>query len=460
MPIKISLGDAINSGSVETLKETLRLMKSNHMEYSSLNSSTWQAMLVTAMSGRTDMVKLLLENGAKEIDCNVDGWTALHIAAQKNDLELAQLLLAGKVISAKKVARFCLRNKPTALHLAAQYGSLEVAKLILEKGEKEMMVNQIGHGKTPLQCACLDRIEVDNYVGKQCTALEMVKLLVENDAEVNALSEGGYNVAYFLQDDDDVFEYLLKKGMEVNRDDDKAKHGYTPLHFACIAKKLGVVNKLLKCEGIIVAAQDDNGDTPLLYAVKFSTLEIVNHLYNAKGARKRGAKTLTVDELLFASMLNRNSKIAEFFIGQKANVNFKNMIEPHETPLHLATTFNELQLVKTLLKNGAQIDAVDDAGQTPLHYACVLGFECVLPVLYNQDVINKQDKTGLTALHLAAIRGHIDCVKWLLKHGADKNITSKDGSTPEKSAIKYKRQDVVVELQNSIPMTFCYVKHQ
>ena len=40
------------------------------------------------------------------------------------------------------------------------------------------------------------------------------------------------------------------------------------------------------------------------------------------------------------------------------------------TPLHVACKFSRLELVKALLGSGAKVDAKEFSGQTALHYAC------------------------------------------------------------------------------------------
>ena len=43
------------------------------------------------------------------------------------------------------------------------------------------------------------------------------------------------------------------------------------------------------------------------------------------------------------------------------------------TPLHLAASHNEVEIVKMLLEAKANIRCVDEDMATPLHYACMEG---------------------------------------------------------------------------------------
>ena len=42
-------------------------------------------------------------------------------------------------------------------------------------------------------------------------------------------------------------------------------------------------------------------------------------------------------------------------------------------------------------------------------------------------ILNTQNKSGNTALHWAALNGHLECVKKLLEYGADPTITNQKG---------------------------------
>lgn len=48
------------------------------------------------------------------------------------------------------------------------------------------------------------------------------------------------------------------------------------------------------------------------------------------------------------------------------------------TPLHLASYFGHKSVVQRLLESGADIDAVNDAGDTPLHKAAFIGREVTI----------------------------------------------------------------------------------
>ena len=70
---------------------------------------------------------------------------------------------------------------------------------------------------------------------------------------------------------------------------------------------------------------------------------------------------------LLAATFWRRIEIAELLIQAGANVNATT--EKHVLPLHEAVRMEYPEMVKLLLKNGADAQAVDHTGRTPLEYA-------------------------------------------------------------------------------------------
>lgn len=87
--------------------------------------------------------------------------------------------------------------------------------------------------------------------------------------------------------------------------------------------------------------------------------------------------------------------------------------------------------MRLLLEAGAKVDAVDAAGvqnilivyYTSLHLAANVGdiSKCEL-LLQNNANINAVDDTGLTPLHWATTSQRLECVEYLLKKGANTDI--------------------------------------
>jgi uncharacterized protein len=69
--------------------------------------------------------------------------------------------------------------------------------------------------------------------------------------------------------------------------------------------------------------------------------------------------------------------LVRYLIGRGALVNLNAMNSSRATPLHLAVSFRDEQvagrIARLLIANGAEMNAPQDGGQTPLHHAVARG---------------------------------------------------------------------------------------
>ncbi|KAG1661828.1 Ankyrin repeat domain-containing protein 17 [Nymphon striatum] len=97
------------------------------------------------------------------------------------------------------------------------------------------------------------------------------------------------------------------------------------------------------------------------------------------------------------------------------------------TPLMCAASSGNLDIVKLLLKNGADINAQSLTGNTPLMCACSGGFEDIVRLLLSEGAsIEDHNENGHTPLMEAASAGHVPIAKILLEHGAGINTHSSE----------------------------------
>lgn len=74
-------------------------------------------------------------------------------------------------------------------------------------------------------------------------------------------------------------------------------------------------------------------------------------------------------------------------------------------------------------------------------------------------IVNLKDHRSRTAVHVAALHGNADCVKFLLGQGADVDYQDEDGKTPLISAAFNGRAQVIGELVRFFFFTiYCYLR--
>ncbi|RWS13798.1 ankyrin repeat domain-containing protein 6-like protein, partial [Dinothrombium tinctorium] len=115
------------------------------------------------------------------------------------------------------------------------------------------------------------------------------------------------------------------------------------------------------------------------------------------------------------------------------------------TPLHIAATEGHVEVVRLLLKSGAQIDAQDDIhGNTALHEAAWKGYSHTVEVLCKHKAnLHLKNKGGFSPLHLVCQQGHNQSCRVLLLHGCEPDLKNNYGDSPLHTAARYGHAGVV-----------------
>lgn len=113
------------------------------------------------------------------------------------------------------------------------------------------------------------------------------------------------------------------------------------------------------------------------------------------------------------------------------------------THLHAAARVGDLTAAEWLLDNGANMEARDRAGFTPLLLAVGEGRSGMVEFLTGRGAnANAWAGIRISALHIAAGRGDIAAAEILLAAGAALNAKTNRGDTPANFAILFKRPEM------------------
>lgn len=129
-----------------------------------------------------------------------------------------------------------------------------------------------------------------------------------------------------------------------------------------------------------------------------------------------------------------------------ADVNTKGLNEC--APLHLAASEGHLEIVKILLKMGANVDALSNLLRTPLHSACIRGYSDIIEILLQSKAnVNAQDRDGCTPIHFLAEGGWVEGIAICLKCNPDFTIKNIYGETPNEVAASLEVRELLVPLK-------------
>ncbi|AZQ59430.1 ankyrin repeat domain-containing protein [Maribacter sp. MJ134] len=368
-----------------------------------------------AYRNNLDIVKYLVENGAKADVKDSHGYNVINFAARAgitnttlydfllkhkadindvtNNGANALLLVAPSVLDYATIAYFNMKGLDlestddegnNLFHYAARGGNIELLKKLIEKGLSYNSLNKLGGNAILMASQGADQLK---------DGLTTFKYLENLGLEANITDKQGRNPLHaiaYKSDDLSLFEYFIEKGVDVNKQD---KGGDSPFMNAANSNTLSVVEFLFDYVEDI-NTKDENGRSALAMAVNRNSADIVKYLL------QKGADSKTVDvkgnSLAYYLMNSFNAKKPEVFEAK----------------------------LKALQKSGLVMTTAQNNGNTLLHLAAKENDLTLLKRLEKFNIgINQRNNDGNTALHLAAMSSHNETIlKYLIAQGADKSL--------------------------------------
>ncbi|MBX9601195.1 MAG: ankyrin repeat domain-containing protein [Bryobacteraceae bacterium] len=203
--------------------------------------------------------------------------------------------------------------------------------------------------------------------------VESLRILLDFGAEVNARSEGGITALLWAASDPAKASLLVERGANVNA---ASRDNRTPLMVAAMAGQESVVRLLLD-KGADIQAQDAAGNTPLICAAlsgspvlvrlmldKGAVLEVKDRLGSSALDLAADAKNREAIPYLLAKGADPRSASSAAGRVRHGEVQLKKI-----TALMAAAPYLDRETVRALIKAGADVNARDIRGMTPLMLA-------------------------------------------------------------------------------------------
>lgn len=355
-----------------------------------------QSFVDAACNGNEHAVQLFIQ---AKIDINAIGknsGTALHCAARTGNLGILNHLIAGK---ADVNASTNILMRP--LHMAVIGKQLPAAQALLDAGAN---INAMSSQGPPLFLAVL--------AGRE----DFVRLFAEREANINLTDKWGgtaLNVAMQYTPKESMIKTLLDSGAKPNA---KAREG-SALYQAVQMKNINLVRMLIAKGADPRLLPNDDGSTPLHAAARLQSAEIATLLIEAKADVNAAARSGTP---LHVAARAGSLATAILLLNHGADVHALDCCNK-TTPLHNAVINSSpagLDLINILLARGADVNARDNSGRTPLTEARNSELPVVKILVEHGANVNNRDLIGDTSVLSWYKRRNSKAISYLIENGA------------------------------------------
>ena len=316
--------------------------------------------------GNPQTVKLFVDHHVEFNAKDNSQQKELYKALSNGHANIVELLLSKGADVNKRASPMIGMNREiySPLGIAIKKGNLPIVKILL-----------MYSANPNIQCRSNDYpLEFALSFGHT----EIAKLLLEHGADINQGTFLEQTPLHYFRGQLEIVKFLIEHGANVNQRDEL---GYTPLHFAAADGYLETLLFLIKHNANINSASNYEG-TPLHGAVK-----------------------------------NCREQIVDTLLQNGCEVNIKE----HRfqlTPLHRSVYYGSLWTFSQLLRYGADVNAKNGAGNTPIHLICDRtrgGTERLKVILRHGHKINFdiRNHDGKTALEIAIHEGCLNKAKMI-----------------------------------------------
>ena len=235
---------------------------------------------------------------------------------------------------------------------------------------------------------------------------EFIETLIDLGANVNAQRTDDKEAPLTLSSGWNKFMavyLLLDRGADANI---ASADGNSPLHTA-VSKGFFDITKLLVEKGSYVNLQNKEGRTPLFLSVKNKHEQLIKLLIENEADVRIGYKENSTERFYLVRGKNRGRAAWHYIAGEQVN---------------------EPEIIDLLVKSGANVNAQDAEGFTPLHMAAIHGNLKIVKKLVDLEAdVNIVTTDGKNAAELAHLNEELEIEEYLeLKMASSQRTKEKE----------------------------------
>jgi len=430
---------------------------------------------VASINDYYEIVELLLDAGADIKAIAMDGNTALHYTAVKDSFSTFELLfglgasidILNKdnesvldIATAFKSNRIIdiiqtYKNHQTKRFYDACYnGNIQVAKELIDSVD----INFNSNGLNPL------------YAATYRANIEIIELLLKKKCNVDIQTKLGWTALHVacINYDIEIIKMLLFEDCDLNLQNND---GETPLH--CMlrntvpdVKKMAIIFKMLVEAGADLTIPNKLGETVI---EMHGTDQKIMTKINNKNYYEDNQKQEKMKEVFMKACIDGNEKVVAKLAPLLEDINFEVMDKSRKTwPLNAASYNENQEVIDILLAYKCDLTMKTELGYTVLHTVCGKGEkqsfspnpmrfeekhegdkdvdECIEIVKTLIDAgcdINAQSNSGNTPLHFAVFNNATQTFKLLLDAGGDVKMQNIYGFDVLQKAVELKRTSII-----------------
>lgn len=352
------LNDLIDRDDRDGLKKTLEGFSADELEKhinATDNRDQATPLIKAAEKGWAEAVELLIRAGADVKIKDFYERDALTHAVTKGDIASASVLLAAG--ASPDTRKF--KDSPTALHIAIERKDFAMVELLVASGGSiAAQTPPAEKGLNAFHYAAKSTPEIMDLLLKQPGAPDLFDAIAHADNK----NISAFRIA-LETGNRDMAEKLIAFGADINALDDS---GETPL-FYLLAHRPGreealpLIRLLLQNGADVDKAKNYWDESPLFPAVRESFTEAVGMLLEL-GVDPKQRNHFQQTPLHLAAE-KWDEKVVKLLVAHGADVNA--LDRQKRTPLHVAAHANRLKVVEALLDKGADPFLKDAKGKTP-----------------------------------------------------------------------------------------------